>query len=239
MEIDINVLSPTRLVAKQEGRDMLQCLIDVSPVLIPDKYDYGEPIRENFDKDDIGAALTYWGRTFLWRRIKPRMNGSAWSTYGPRQDHSWIVLRINNRQVDGSIITGLTEAWASKFDADLSTIHLLCPGEIARGYDGRVVGHRIRHNLRDLYWTTIFGLPYIKLFGRERLLTCPAYSTRELSNGSVYIQLTPSIFDVEEDAVRFNEIRDAAKAHLDSNAFFSPDLPSDHVYNVPEFVMQP
>jgi len=102
-----------------------------------------------------------------------------------------------------------------------------------------IVGHRIRKNLPDLYWTTVFGQPYVKLFGRGRLLSCPAHSIRELSNGSIFIQLTPSIFDIENDPDGFNKLRDEAKAHLNCNAFYSRELPEDHIYNVPEFTMRP
>jgi len=239
MEVGINILSPASLVSHQAGHEILRCLIDASPLLVPDKYDCCEPIRERFDKDDIDSALTYWERGFLWRRSKPRMQGGVWPALGVRPRHGWIILRVSNRSLEASILVRLLECWSTTLDADLSALHLNSPGEKDLGYDGRLLSLRIRKSLGSLYWATVFGQPYIKLFGHDRLLSCPAYSIRELSNGSIFIQLTPSIFDIENDPDGFNKLRDEAKAHLECNAFYSPDLPDDHIYNVPEFIMRP
>jgi len=239
MEISINILSPVSLTSHKEGHDILGCLTDVSPLLIPDKCGYGEPIREEFDKDDIDSALMHWGQGFLWKRSKPRLQGGVWPAIGVRPTHGWIILRVSNRSLQESLLVRLMESWSTTLDADLSTIHLRSLGEIALGYDGLITGHDIRKNIPRLYWATAFGKPYLKLFGRDRLLDCPAHSIRELSNGSIFIQLTPSIFDIENDPDGFNKIRDVAKAHLNCNAFYSPELPDGHVYNVPEFVMRP
>jgi len=44
MKVDINVLTPKSLTLKEEGRQLLQTLIDVSPLLVPQKHNTHESI---------------------------------------------------------------------------------------------------------------------------------------------------------------------------------------------------
>jgi hypothetical protein len=92
----------------------------------------------------------------------------------------------------------------------------------------------LRKWLKDLYWFTIFGRPYIKMFGRERLLTAPAHEVHELSKGAISIKLTTAIEDTQEDWERFKSVRALCKAHLGSDAFFDRSNPNQ-IYQVPKF----
>src|SRR6476619_5796824 len=47
-----------------------------------------------------------------------------------------------------------------------------------------VVTHRLKKYLPDIYWMTVFGAPYVRLFSQELLLSAPAYQVQELENGS-------------------------------------------------------
>jgi hypothetical protein len=55
------------------------------------------------------------------------------------------------------------------------------------------------HGLPDLYWINVFGPPYVKLFTREKLLRIPAYKVFELSDRGIYLQLTETPMNSEDD----------------------------------------
>lgn len=94
---------------------------------------------------------------------------------------------------------------------------------------------KIRQGLPGLYWLTVFGRPYINLFGYDRLLETPAKAVQELSNGSVKIKLTNFLRDDKESWQEFRQVRERCKDHLGRRAFL--DHSARHVgdYQVPQF----
>ena len=91
----------------------------------------------------------------------------------------------------------------------------------------------------DIYWTTVFGRPYVELFSRERLLSCPAHRITELDSGAIVIQLTPELKDVEAEEAAFERVRQDARSHLNNDAFFDPAKGLDHQYRVPSSLGDP
>ena len=49
--------------------------------------------------------------------------------------------------------------------------------------------------LPDIPWGSILGAPYIKLWGREKILKAPFYHIEELPSGHIFAQLTESILE--------------------------------------------
>jgi hypothetical protein len=106
-------------------------------------------------------------------------------------------------------------------------------------YHLTVSTHVLIRYIPDIYWGNVFGKPFIELFGRDRLMSAPAYSVREIGPDCIYLQLSPNIEDVVADYEAFDRAREIVKQHLNSNAFFRPDFPEDHDYNVPDFGFRP
>ena len=102
-----------------------------------------------------------------------------------------------------------------------------------------VVTHRLKKYLPDIYWMTVFGAPYVRLFSQELLLSAPAYQVQELENGSIAIQLTENLEDAANDEAAFEEIRDRVKNHLNSDAFYDVKKGINYQYRVPEFTWHP
>jgi hypothetical protein len=145
-----------------------------------------------------------------------------------------------------------TTAIAQCFLADFALVHALTKLEIERGRQRDTI--RFTHisgsgaflsvppiQLRtrcvpDLYWLTLFGPPYVKLFGRERLLSAPAYKVEELAYGGITLQLTPSLSDLRTKTDEFEAVRSATLAHLDNDAFFDPTKGPDYEYQRPNFL---
>lgn len=82
----------------------------------------------------------------------------------------------------------------------------------------------------------IFGPPYIALFGLDKLLSAPAFKVELLSEGTVYMQLAESLFDLHADPGRVRDIRSRIRSHLDNNIFFDPAAPAEHAYRRPRFL---
>jgi hypothetical protein len=93
----------------------------------------------------------------------------------------------------------------------------------------------LKRFLPDLLWLTVFGQPYIELFGRDRILAVPAYEVQTLPSGQIMVQLTEDLPDSPDGWQNFRAVRDRCKRHLNSNAFFDPSAPIGHIYRVPEF----
>src|SRR6185295_460308 len=115
----------------------------------------------------------------------------------------------------------LLECAASAFSADFGFIHRITDAEIPKGRTNGSIGfldtaqteknlfvvtHRLKKWLPDIYWMTVFGKPYVELFSRERLLSCPAFAVNELDNGSIVIQLTPELTDTVAEPAAFERV---------------------------------
>jgi hypothetical protein len=89
--------------------------------------------------------------------------------------------------------------------------------------------------IHDLYWLTVFGPRYVEFFGRDRILAMPAHEVRELSYGSIGVELTNELPDSAEAWRNFLVARDRAKVYLNQNGFFDVKLPKSHIYSGPIF----
>jgi hypothetical protein len=87
----------------------------------------------------------------------------------------------------------------------------------------------------NLFWLTVFGPPYVELFGDKHLLNTPAHEIQVLPYGGIGVQLAEYIEDNEIAWKDFLVKRKIAKHHLNSNAFYDPSLPKTHQYSAPDF----
>lgn len=95
--------------------------------------------------------------------------------------------------------------------------------------------HTLRRALPDLSWGHIFGRPYVKIFGMDRLLSSPAYRVEQLTPDAVYLQLTESVFDILDRPAEVHARKQLVKRHLDENAFVDAARPASHIYRTPAF----
>jgi hypothetical protein len=94
-----------------------------------------------------------------------------------------------------------------------------------------VTSLNLHRSIPDVYWTTVFGSPYVEIFTRERLLSAPAYHVQELANGAVLLQLTERIGDIATNPIAFEDVRQAVRTHLGEDAFFSTERETARVPN--------
>jgi hypothetical protein len=152
------------------------------------------------------------------------------------------ITTVSEAFESASLATFLKEA-AALLQADLAYIHLFSGQELQSSYAHETImpfrqgitTHALREHLPDLCWGTVFGSPYVRLFGLDRLLSSPAPVVARLQHGAVYVQLSGSLFDLSSNHGSVDKARVAVKEHLDRDAFFDPQAEPRKKYRVPEF----
>jgi len=255
-DVFFQILSPLPLNRHQDARKLFQLWADNAAHFLPNRWGLYEPLRHHFSLSALDEAIRTWQLSyFVKRTADPRLSGSIFMQYGPHRDHAtWTICLENINDFDQSAFCHLLECAAVAFSTDLGFIHKITGVEIPKGrvndtvsFLNRahtekhlyVVTHDLRKFLPDIYWMTVFGRPYVELFSRERLLSCPAYSVKELDNDAIAIQLTPELKDIVTEEAAFERVRQDARNHLDSDAFFDLAKGMDYRYRVPEFVWGP
>ena len=204
----------------------------------------------------LDEAIRTWEFMFLVKRtVSPKLEASIFMQEGPHRDHStWTMSLKSVKDFDQPAFCRLLESSAAAFSADFGLIHTITESEVPRGRAHGSIGFvdtvtgemhlyvatpMLIKCLPDIYWTTVFGRPYVELFSRERLLSCPAHRIKELDSGAIVIQLTPELKDIAAEEAAFERVRQDARNHLNNNAFFDPTKGLDYQYRVPEFVWGP
>lgn len=246
--VAFTLLSTCPLTRVEEGASILNLITEQYPVLRPTKLanqderyviDYSDQLRPEI--------LNRWGRgLFAWRRTKPSLHGYISTRHVKGKHHSTIsvVSVLSEEQV--SQFPQILRAFEQQFHSDLAVIHSFGNDDLARARKSESV-HFLDSNeeqgalflgtwkilkcLPDLWWGTFFGPPYIEMFGRERLLTCPAFAVENWKDG-IWIQLSENPLD---DPDELEKIRVRCKSHLGEDAFYDPYREADYTYRVPDF----
>lgn len=250
----IDILSPRTLKSKEEGKQILHLLTNSAWKVAPDYYGNYEPIRNRFEPSQAEETLRLWRFPFLWKRKRPRIEGSVWMDIVERRErrtHGAMSVSTESTSLDEKAMVAFVQDAAKLLAADFAFTHLLTPPDVEKwrfsetvfplDLEKRTKFHlgvstfKLQKYLPDLYWGTIFGAPYVRLFGRNRILSAPAYRVCELSQEMIYVQLSESLSDLRTHYEDVEAVRRKVKQHLDSNAFFDPSKGEEHEYNIPQF----
>jgi len=254
------VFSPLALTKPGDFLDAVQTFCRLLPQVRPTNWGWWEPLNQQFDDQNLSKLVPPSGscEPVHWqRRSRPKAEGAffvRWRSGSPRvhDTHSKIDFTVELGQVEQEALVAYLKEASVRSKADFAFVDALTPeyGEFARESgsapyrDGFLFAtHLLRHWLPDIFWGTVFGPPYVHLFGKERLLTAPAYSVQELGPETIYVQLTGRIADVVEDHEGVQSCRKLFKEHLRSNAFYIPGKgydwrergPVGDVFDVPTF----
>lgn len=81
----------------------------------------------------------------------------------------------------------------------------------------------LTEHLPGIYWANFFGPIYVEFFGREKLLSAPAYKVEELPEGGILLLTSASPLDWDNPETK--EIERAVVEHLGKEAFFDRNDP--------------
>jgi hypothetical protein len=254
-DVFFEILSPLPLNRHQDARKLFQLWAENAINFLPNRWGLYEPLRHHFSMSSLEEAIRTWELFFLVKRTaSPKLEGSIFMQYGPHRGHSSWSISLGAKDFDQPAFRKLLERSAAAFSADFGLIHTITEAETSRGRAHGsisfldtaktekhlcVASLMLEKCVPDIYWTTVFGRPYVELFSRERLLSCPAHRIKELDNGAIVIQLTPELKDIAAEEAAFERVRQDARNHLNNDAFFDPAKGLDYQYRVPEFVWGP
>jgi hypothetical protein len=255
-DVFFQIVSPLPLNRHQDARKLFQLWADNAPRFLPNRWGLSEPLRHPFSLATLDDAIRTWELAYYVKRTAtPRLESGIQMQYGPHRQHSnWSITLKNIKDFEQRSFCRLLKCAAVAFSADLGFIHKITDTEIPKGRQNAsicyldaahtekhlyVVTHDLVKFLPDIYWMTVFGRPYVQLFSRERLLSCPAHHVKELDNGSIVVQLTPELRNITDEEAAFERVRQEARNHLNNDAFFDLAKGSEYHYRVPEFVWGP
>jgi len=261
--VSINVLSPFSFRRADEFLNAVRTFCESLPEVSPEKWGWWEPLKRDFDCQDLKQLVHENGNCgdVFWKRGKrPKARGSffvRWRSKSPqvRDTHAWINLTTELGQVGQDSLVAYLKRASVRTEADFALLDALSAsyGDFAiesqsarYSKEFTVMTHLLRHWLPDIFWGTVFGPAYVRLFGKERLLTAPAYVVEELGPEMVYVQLTERIDDAVNDYEKLQLSRQLFKDHLHSNAFFktgqgydrSQKGPVGDMFTVPTFELR-
>ena len=216
----------------------------------PAKYDTNEPIRKRFDKAKIAdiSKRLMGENSFLWKSANKYTWGAIDLREGRgKQSAALSVYTDIEKHDDPNGLTALLEKVVTRFGCTYGYIHYLAKEDALKWIDtGTVMGGgpsthpllgvsriALRCCLPDLYWCNIFGPEYVDLFGRDRIITSPAPSVKELKQGIFSIQLSESALDFQTNYPEMNAIRERIKEHLGFDCFFNYLTKSQGSYRIP------
>jgi hypothetical protein len=248
-----DVFHHSKLDTEEAFMPLLEDFVNQLPELLPDKWNIFEPINLPFNVDDIRSMMVnappksmgLWD--FIWRRKgKPKAWGGfkkiVWHPV-PRHanQHFYVDLpaQLESKVVeyflhvgkkfcpDYAVLSWGLDAYSSKEEL------LSCLEQGAKQVSLRSID--VQKHLPAIYWGQLYGPPYVRLFGLQKLLGTPAYKVEQLGPEIVYVQLTESVFDVRERYAEVDVARQKVAAHLDDNIIFKASNPVGHPYRVPDF----
>lgn len=259
-KIVFKLLTARSLGSHKDGHLILNLWKKHLPGLLPDRIGNYEPIREKFDPDNLEAALALWQDPFLAVKKKPKMYSSVWMRMGPWPPRASWLIKADCNSVNQEALCNLLREAPNALEADFACAHFMNAPEIERGLVNGTVSfvskrgeeafklerrvlefafllssQELERCIPELYWATVFGPPYVEMFGRERLLSAPAYKVEALGPDRVLVQLSERLDDLEKRWDEVEKVRIAVKNHLGADAFFQPDADSSFRYRVPEF----
>lgn len=234
-------VSVTQDVEASHVVQLLLRVFDAYPVLTPARFSPFDPVRTPYTRqefkrlvqhEDIDRHLMLRGpgkRGALAHRLQ-RMAGTG--------TEMW-VYRFDLKQVPWRAIEGAAEM-VTELPISIASLHVVSAAErvlckqIGAGEDHcggysfhMQFPHQLAFGLPTLAWRTYFGPMYIRHFGKERLLTAPAYAMREVHPDVISIQLAESIDAIDTDWERFHATRQAVIAHLGAESFQRVRGPGD------------
>lgn len=228
--------------------------IDFLPEVHPDVWDSVEPMRRPFTFDNIKETLSSWPNAqydFDWKKKKsPKAWGSFsrlfWTPNFVRPAELSLHVEVS-RDLESRLLAFLKQS-AVTFNGQYGYFDYLADHYRAMAVVNKsaptggffiIPSHQLQKFLPDVRWFQIFGKPYVDLIGADNLLNCPAFKVEQLGPDIISVQLTQSIFDLQDNAELVEHVRNEVKNHLDKNIFFRIENSEGHVYRTPDFNFPP
>jgi hypothetical protein len=236
--VSVNVLSPMSLRRAVEFKEAVRAYCELLPDLLPEKWGWYEPLDRAFDVGNLDQLVPSGGgdcETVDWKRNKrPKAEGSfsvRWKSKSPKvyDTHSMINFTAEIAEIGQEKMIEFVKKFSVQSKAHIGFIEVftesyssfaLNSGSVPSGDHFFLVTHVLRHWLPDVFWGTVFGPPYVDLFGKNSLLSSPVWIAEEIAENVIYLQLSENIVDLVERPSLVQDCRLAVKKHIAVDAFY-------------------
>jgi len=202
-------------------------LLQSSTVLQPKKFGIYDPIEESVNPLDISSIIDIWpGSTDKAREnAEPRegvlcLECSSKAGYMINWEKSKMpCFSAIDGHVPIKLLTRDPSVLVEFFDLikDLVMFIDATYGEIRNmSFKGWDHPFDLLRRLPDIPWTSIYGSPYILMFGKQRILSAPYYRIESIGSSHLWLQASESIFNPVTE-----EKKAAIRSHLGEDAFMS------------------
>ena len=203
------------------AENVLEALLGGPDFAVPTRYGVYDPVRERIRREDVSDVLDLW----TGRNTKSGAHRSGLLQLVFCRDGYFMVNWSKGALppfdlppfhfLSGDVPSARVSMPVGRVDEYLMLIMELV--RITNPVFGKVQNTMTPHwdtpsdltlRLPDVPWGSIYGKPYIEMFGRERLLSAPFHSIRELPSGHIFAQLTESVLDPELPEDRRKAVRE-------------------------------
>ena len=245
-EIEGEILGSNDLRSEDLLRESCITILHQLPDLKVDRYGIYEPVRNKLDDNALDDIVSLSKRA---NSVLMKGKGTL-VILGKPTDHERYTRASLTLSGSANVESGIkfVDAFAKLYSADFAFMHRLAEDDInysvaaecailldpsRNGYTLTVSTKKLTNCVPDIYWYTVFGRPYIDLFGRETILSAPANRVLELSSDLISLQLSDKITDLQSFPKELREMREAIKRHLGPDSFFDPAFGPGKTYRVP------
>ncbi|HEV2757729.1 MAG TPA: hypothetical protein VG318_18370 [Actinomycetota bacterium] len=212
---------------------VLENLERTAPALAPSRWGVAEPARTKWAGTEAAAAGAADGGSFFGH-VGDRGTIRITGRQTPFDLHTWCELNVPAADEALASVVDAFKTIAVAMDANYGHLHLLDPGawgdthlRYARVYDREgprlsVPPWLLELYLPNLYWGTVFGPEYVKLFGADAVGATPAAAVEELSADHFFLQATANLTDCRDDNAAYVEAARRMMEHLGRDAFVDP-----------------
>jgi hypothetical protein len=230
--IELSLFTLQNLASLEMGRSILQLLVNAGDPYIPDVFE-GEGTRGRskqikFDPSDLSAPLANWrsGGILAHRKASPRMlfdatipfSAAAFITIGLSIEEEYFADIHNTRR-----FLEVAKEMYNLVRPVYGSIHQIADSikkatRFEPRYNAEVVeAIDLRKCLPGVYWANFFGPEYVEMFGREKMLSAPCWSVKELDDGGFLLLTSSSPLDPANPESR--QAQQRLRRHLGEEAF--------------------
>lgn len=175
---------------------------------IPDKFDYYEPPKRKYNSDDYSDALDMWLNTkaneisSINEFASSHMIMKKSKGYKVEYNVTWkkdntvsfntvsIIVDLDyfNSSNNVNVFVEFFKELTSVIEPAYATVR----NAKLNGWDEPI---NLTKCLPSMGWITVFGSPYIQMFGKEQLLNAPLFRVNEISDNLVCMQSMKTIFE--------------------------------------------
>jgi hypothetical protein len=205
---------------------VLKAFCDGPSFLVPKKYGREQPLKYLVKSNSHGEMIDMLTSSaeLLDRDRTTVTNGLLILEFAPKGEYlvHWRKQIVPSfAGVAGSASWEILNGEPSRFGAFLSLVKEIV--EIVNPVYGDVQNMAVpgwdtptdlQRRLPDVPWVSIYGNPYIQMFGENKILSAPFFKIERLASGHFWLQSTESIQEPVPESVR-----SAIRNHLGEDAF--------------------